>query len=363
LGAGRGHAVRTAALATGLIARGHQVRLYARDLRTLTSCVPENVRVLPAPHNDWIGDLGRAPAAWGDILYSEVGLHDAAQTGALLRAWCDVIDESGLDIVVADGAPLALAAARVRGCRGIAIGTGFLVPPAGPPWPAFRDWEAIDRTHVAAIEQRVVEHFSQAVGGAAGCEALGGDRALLFTRADLDHYPERGNAHYVGALLGAGVAPAWPATGPRVFVYLQPHYPRWAELLAALAARSIVPLCYAGGAMIAAGTNARFTPAALDMRAVLGEADLVIGHGGNLAVLCADAGVPAFWLPIQAEMYITARRAAALGIARLISPFDPVDFCTPIDALLAGAMAQDCRHAIADDQARIDACCSLILDA
>jgi hypothetical protein len=316
------------------------------------------LRCLPAPHNDWIPDIGRAPANWGDILWSEVGLHDPAQALAIAQGWRDLYASLGVEAVLADGAPLALIAARSLDLRATAIGTGFLVPPPGPPWPLFRDWEAVDLSAVAALERRLGAHLDQ-IGAALGIAdvrgALAGDRQMLFTQAALDHYPGRSGARHVGALAGEGAAPHWPATPRRVFVYLQPYYAHLEPLRRALAERADAGvLAYFGGAACwESDSRCRVTEQPVDIRCTLEQADLVIGHGGNLAVLAAEAGVPGLWLPVQAETFLTARRTGALGIARSVTPpFDPLDFATPLAQLLddpawrqrAGAFAAGLRR-------------------
>jgi hypothetical protein len=358
LGAGRGHAVRIAALAARLQDAGHSPCVFARDLRTQRACLRADLRCLPAPHNDWIPDIGRAPANWGDILWSEVGLHDPAQALAIAQGWRDLYASLGVEAVLADGAPLALIAARSLDLRATAIGTGFLVPPPGPPWPLFRDWEAVDLSAVAALERRLGAHLDQ-IGAALGIAdvrgALAGDRQMLFTQAALDHYPGRSGARHVGALAGEGAAPHWPATPRRVFVYLQPYYAHLEPLRRALAERADAGvLAYFGGAACwESDSRCRVTEQPVDIRCTLEQADLVIGHGGNLAVLAAEAGVPGLWLPVQAETFLTARRTGALGIARSVTPpFDPLDFATPLAQLLddpawrqrAGAFAAGLRR-------------------
>ena len=362
LGAGRGHAVRIAALAARLHDAGHSPCVFARDLRTQRACLRADLRCLPAPHNDWIPDIGRAPANWGDILWSEVGLHDPAQAQAIALAWRDLFASLEVEVVLADGAPLALLAARSLGLRTSAIGTGFLVPPPGPPWPLFRDWEAVDLSAVAALEQRIGAHLDQ-IGAALGVAdvrgALAGDRQLLFTQSALDHYPGRSGGHYVGPLAGDGVAPHWPAAPRRVFVYLQPHYAHLEPLRRALAERAdLGVLAYFGGAACwETASRCRVAEQPVAIRHMLEQADLVIGHGGNLAVLAAEAGVPGLWLPTQAETYLTARRTRDLGIARSVTPpFDALDFATPLAQLLDDpALRQRAREFAASLRRRDDA--------
>ncbi len=340
LGAGRGHAVRIAGLVARLHEHGHQTVVLARDLRTTRECLGGDALLLAAPHNDWVPQDTRAPAAWGDVLWTEAGLHDLAQASAIASAWRDQFTQLALDAVIVDAAPLAHLAAATLGLRSVAIGTGFLVPPPGPPWPLFRDWEPVDeasvRTREALLAQRLL-----AIGAQLGVRgdvfaALAGAAACLFTHAALDHYPVRCDPRYLGALHGTGCAPAWPGGTRRAFVYLHASYPHLDALLQALARRTdLSVLAYFGGARPGrAHDRLQVSARAVDVRQALSSADLVVGHGGNLSVLAAQSGVPSLNLPVQAETFITARRAAALGIGCVVTPYDALDFDRPLATLL-----------------------------
>lgn len=363
IGAGRGHAVPVAALALAARRAGHEPLVFARDLRTQRECLASGIALLPAPHNDWVPEDARAPATWADVLWNEAGLHDARQCIAIARAWRDLLEALRVDALLVDAAPLAHLAAASLGLRSVAIGTGFLVPPDGPPWPVFRDWEPVDMAAIAARQDAVAARIDE-IGAALGVDVdpatFGGSAHCLFTRPPLDHYPQRRRGEHVGPLAGTGAAPAWPAGPRRAFVYLQPDYPHLGSLLAALSRRAdVAVLAYAGGARPADAARVAWSERPLDLRSVLAQADLVVGHGGSLAVLAAEAGVPQLCLPTQAEMFMTARRVVALGIGRAVTPYDPLDFDAPLTALLddpalrarARQFARDCPAE--DDAARV----------
>ena len=239
LGAGRGHAVRLAALARRVRERGGEPVLFARNLRTLRAAFEGDApTLLPAPHNDWV-PRDAVPASWADILWSEAGLHDQAQAIAIALAWRDVLAASGVEALLADAAPLAAPAARALGIRCVAIGTGFLVPPPGPPWPVFRTWEPVNAARIAQREEAVRDH-ARALHAALGLHAddafATGDAQALFTYPPLDHYPARAarpDVRNVGPMLGRGEPPVWPAGARRVLVYLPANHPLLGALEAA----------------------------------------------------------------------------------------------------------------------------------
>jgi len=338
LGAGRGHAVRLATLARHLRESGHEPVLFARNLRTMRAVLDVPARLLPSPHNDWI-PRDAAPASWGDILWSECGLHDEAQAVAIALAWRDILATSEVEALLVDAAPLAHPAALSLGLRSVAIGTGFLVPPSGPPWPPFRTWEPDDVTRRAqrdALLRQRVDALHRALDLPPQATLPDGDAHALFTFTAFDHYAGRDAVTYVGPMLGRGEMPHWPQGERRVFLYLQPSYPHLATLHAALQQRTdLAVLAYFGGAQTwAESPRLRIATQALDMRAVLAQAEVVIAHGGNLAVAAAVHGLPTLLLPVQAETYITAKRIEARGAALSVTPpLDPLDFETPLQRL------------------------------
>lgn len=338
LGAGRGHAVRLATLARHVRESGHEPVLFARNLRTMRAVLDVPARLLPAPHNDWI-PRDAAPASWGDILWSECGLHDETHAVAIALAWRDMLAMSEVEALLVDAAPLAHPAARSLGLRSVAIGTGFLVPPSGPPWPLFRTWEPDDdarRAQRDALLRQRVDALHRALDLPPQASLADGDAHALFTFAAFDHYVGRNAVTYLGPMLGRGEIPHWPQGERRVFLYLQPSYPHLAALHAALQQRTdLAVLAYFGGAQAwAESSRLRIATQALDMRAVLAQAEIVIAHGGNLAVAAAVHGLPTLLLPVQAETYITAKRIEARGAALSVTPpLDPLDFDTPLQRL------------------------------
>lgn len=361
LGAGRGHAVRLATLADAFAARGDEVLLLARDLRTLRAVVGQRHALLPLPHNSWF-PRDTAPASWADILWIEAGVHDAAQATAILLGWRDLLRQLAPECLLLDACPLAIPAARALGIPTIGLGSGFMQPPDGPPWPVFRDWQPVDASRIAEREGQILAWCGQAAGALdVDRVEIAPDRSLLFTYAPFDHYPARAQARYLGPMTGGGQPPCWPAGRRRVLVYLQPRYPYLDALHAALAARDdLAVLAYFGGSSCWARAEWLDVVAEpVDAAAALREADLVIGHGGTMAAQVAAAGVPQLLLPIHAETFLLARRLQQLGAARMVAPpLEAAEFGRPLSALLDEQAARVQARQLAagitvlDDQAR-----------
>lgn len=357
LGAGRGHAVRLATLAEAFAARGDEVLLLARDLRTLRAEVGQRYPLLPLPHNSWF-PRDAAPASWADILWIEAGLHDADQASAILLGWRDLLRWLAPDCLLLDACPLAIPAARALRIPCLTLGSGFMQPPGGPPWPVFRDWEPVDASKIAEREERILAwsgQASEALG--VGAVRLDAERSLLFTYAPFDHYPARGQASYLGPMTGTGLPPRWPAGRRRVLVYLQPRYPYLDTLHAALAARDdVAVLVYFGGSACWEGSG-WLGPVTepVDLDSALDEADLVIGHGGTMAAQVAAAGVPQLLLPIHAETFLMARRLQQLGGARMVAPpLEPAEFGPALAALLDEDAPRAAAQRLAAGISRLD---------
>lgn len=369
LGAGRGHAVRLSMLANAFAQRGDEVLLLARDLRTLRAAVSGPFAQLPLPHNTWF-PRDAAPASWADILWIEAGLHDAAQANAILLAWRDLLYRLTPDLLLLDACPLAAPAARALGIPALTIGSGFMQPPPGPPWPVFRDWEPVDLQRIRQREEHIAGWCEQAASllgrGSFGFEA---ERSLLFTYGPFDHYAQRHDACYLGPMTGLGEPARWPAGRRRVFVYLQAHYPYLDALHAALAARGdLAVLAYFGGECRwpqAGWLRQVDRPVSLD--SVLSAADLIIGHGGTMAAQVAASGIPQLLLPIHAESFLLARRLSQLGAARMVAPpLEAADFAPSLAILLDTDDGRAAAQRLARGLTRLDdaqRCAQLVAEA
>ncbi len=333
LGAGNAHAVKQSQFARALLARGQRPLLLARNLRAIYPAARElDVPLLQAPHNDWFPDRN-APASHADIWWNEVGLHDAAQTEALFAAWTSLLEALDCTRVIVEGAPLAIAAARKLKLPTAAYGTGFMLPP-GPPWPSFRDWEAVDDARLATREALISERL-MAIGSKP--EHLRAEREAVLTWPAFDHFPQRKEGRYFGPLSASGAQlPLWRGRGPRVFAYLHGHFEQLVAVLDALGGMDADVLAVISGApALNMPDGVRRAAGMLDLDETLRECDLVVSHAGNLVISAAAAGKPLLVLPLQAEQYITARRIGALGIGLSITAgIDVPDYAGALARLL-----------------------------
>ena len=160
LGGGMGHVVPLSQIAQALVARGHDVHFVLRDLSGAAEALRglarhPQVRLWQAPV--WLAQLTGAPlpVSYAELLF-RAGYLDARRLSGLADAWRSLFDALQPQLLVADHAPTALLAARGRPMARALVGTGFFVPPATTPMPAFRDWDRPDAARLAQSEARAL---------------------------------------------------------------------------------------------------------------------------------------------------------------------------------------------------------------
>jgi UDP:flavonoid glycosyltransferase YjiC (YdhE family) len=182
-----------------------------------------------------------------------------------------------------------------------------------------------------AAETQFVANVNQALQGL-GAAPIASLQALyaqgeqvLTTFEELDPFAPRAQGRYVGPMyaLGRQVRVEWQGPAEkRVFAYLRPEVPSCEELLAALQASPAEVVCAMPGlpeAWPARFPRVRFVPGAVDMAALLPQADLAITNGSGTIPNCLLAGVPVLVLPHFNEQYLAGQRLQAYG-AGLVVP-------------------------------------------
>lgn len=335
LGAGLGHLVRYQTLTSRLLATGHKVSFIAREPAQVPVVFPDaDVGVYRAPYARAPQERQiRSPNSLAEIIWN-CGFHDREILRERAAWWRNTFRELAADVVVADHSPTALLGARLDGTPAIPSGSGFLVPPMTSPLPLFR---VRPETHArpATTEQGVlacVNHCLTAAGRpplTALAEMLSAEPQFLMTFKELDHYPQRGAADYLGSLPNPtlGLPVTWPGHGgPRVFAYLNPRI-ALPEILNALIIEGVRVCLYAPGADLTAMRTAGIVghpqisvmEGPVDMRGVAAAAEFAVTNGNfnTISGLLLD-GIPQLMITYDIEKYLAGRRVQALGAGVLV---------------------------------------------
>lgn len=376
LGGGYGHLARLLPLALTLRARGHEVVFAVRDLMGAEALLqPHGIRTLQAPL--WIRKVMHMPEPIGYAeLLMRFGFLDAAALTGICRAWRNLIELLAPQAVVLDHAPTALLATRGLPLARINFGDGFCIPPGSDPMPPFRWWQTPNMArlqdsdrHALGVANRVLATLDAPALATLGALRDCDDR-LLCTFAELDHYPQRQEQDYLGAIfaLGQGAELPWPpAQGPRVFAYLKAGHALQDAMLEALCKARTSVLVHIPGA--ARQTITRFSTsnmtvsaAPLSMQQMAAECDLALCHGGaGTTAAMLLGGKPLLLVPSQMEQAMAAHRVASLGAALVVTPELAPHFGKLLAKAMAdGAMAQAAqafarRHQSYDQQQAIAA--------
>ncbi|HEX4300118.1 MAG TPA: nucleotide disphospho-sugar-binding domain-containing protein [Gammaproteobacteria bacterium] len=340
---------------------GHEVHFALRDLTHAERLLGERFPFYQAPTRVTASGMALPnPMTFADVLIN-LGYDNPASVVGRVRAWRKLLELVQPDIVRCAHAPGALLAARGTGIRSLAVGIGFLIPPARSPLPLLRTWaKGVSPERMAAREQAVLEGMNQALAalGApklASVGALYGDADLreLYTYPELDDYGPRDDVKYLGNFQAAkGAAPAWPDTpGKRIFAYLDPDQST-PMLLKALAGTGQPVLAYLPHApeellkQYASG-NLKITAQPLDVIKTASLCDLGVSHGGhNIMGSFLGAGKPQLALPRLFPERVTAEKVAGCG-AGLVARWDEADISQKLTQLLRVPAFADRAKAIA----------------
>jgi UDP:flavonoid glycosyltransferase YjiC (YdhE family) len=339
IGEDLGHITSFLPLALEFRRRGHEVITALRELPRAESILGRHgFTMLQAPL--WQATLLNPPRP--SISYAELlfffGYLDASRLTAMIKAWTGLMSLIDPDMMIADHAPTALIAARVLGIPRATIGSGFELPPATSPSPNMRPWLNVSPERLMQSDQRVLSTINAAMEALSGqpLERLSDlfecSKNFLITFCELDPYPSRNAAQYYGPIFAPanGEIPEWPqGCGPKVFVYLKPHYQQLEEVFAALAALECRTAAFIGGLPLhmLSKINNRTTAVShrpYDIERAASECDFGVchaGHGTTCALLLK--GKPLLLLPMQLEQYLTAKRVSETGAGVIVDGENP----------------------------------------
>jgi UDP:flavonoid glycosyltransferase YjiC (YdhE family) len=163
----------------------------------------------------------------------------------------------------------------------------------------------------------------QAVGGSRYsrlCDAFKADARWLCTFREMDHYPDRETANYLGTGYSpAGESPLWPAAqGNRIFAYLKPHKDL-VELLEVVRQMGL-PTLIKGDQLPDSieqqftGPSVKFADKMQDMTEVAKNCVLGITNGNtSTTAQFLLAGKPVLMMPLHVEQLVGSMAIERIG--------------------------------------------------
>ncbi len=370
MGRNFGHVTQIAPVAEALLQRGASIHMALRNPAAITPFTSATrFQIFQAPFRSPGKRKPGAPKIRSLIYADELQLcgYDHAKTlASLLSNWQQVFRRVQPDVLIAQAAPTALLASHGMSIRRFSMGGGFDVPPATAPLQPLRYWETGHTQEMAARETRMLATINKALH-MHGRDPLMAIRDFLVTEKDFlcslketDHYPDRGEASYYGALskTDSGTPLSWTAGAThRVLAYIRPEAPVFAPTMAALA---LLPpdhdvIVSAPGLAAASRRqlerpNLRVVDGPVRLDGLLPSCDLYINHATrgtcNAALL---AGAPVLMLPGHIEQLMQARVIARNGMGLGMSGgFATADVLQTVKRMLADSRYRDAARALQD---------------
>lgn len=371
LGADYGHVCSFLPVAQQLRAEGHRVVLAVKDLSRIQGLAgAHDFEIVQAPV--WLNEikgLAEPMVCYTDMLHRFGYLNSTGLLG-IVKAWRALFVLVRPSLLIADYAPTALLAARGQPFRRTVYGNGFLSPPRTTPLPNMQPWLQVPAARIESSETAALQTMNDVLNhfGAAALDNVAQlfdvDENFLMTPEELDHYGNRGAAHYYGAILSlrGGATPAWPAApGPKLFAYVKPRHKHFPLLLEQLRAAPYAVLMHAPGLpeqrrVVLESANLRISPEPVDMRYACREAAALICHAGFGTVQDALlAGLPTLLLPMHLEQSLTARNVERLGVGLAIdSDAQRPDFRADLRRLFDDPAYGERARALAQKYAGVD---------
>ncbi len=333
LGGGLGHAQRLAPWVRALSKRGASPVCALRDvLAPAAGLLGANTRLLQAPILLRAPlEQRAAPGSHAEILLSAAGYGNPQTLARLVQSWLDLMKLCETQILVADFAPTAMLAARIRGIACVQVGDGYTIAPQGAAFDAVaardvRRIQAADSQVVATVNTVLAEHGGSSIAQVGELQAA--DITILATYPELDHHQGAPRASgYAGHFsLDDWRGFDWHGVpGPRVAAYLKPEVANFQAIVNGLAKMPGQVRLYAGGmvrdASAVAGCGLAWQAAPLPVPAALADCDLVVSHGGH-GLVCEAllAAKPLLIFPSNHEQTLTALNVERLGAGLWLHP-------------------------------------------
>lgn len=363
IGGNFGHLTRAVRIADELVRSsprdiGYRVVMAVPDVQAAAALGGRGFTLLQSPKNNWTpAPLNRPLINHAEILklqgYTVVSGNNLF--AGLISSWAGLIDTVNPDLVMVDYAPTALLAARLRGKKTLAIGSGFDLPPVRQGlMPAFLTLnnEPFPEQELARLEDEVVQVVNQSINQVGAnmtrfSALFDADRRVLTTLPELRPWASEDTRHeqYVGPIDSSDSYPVvrWEDDSDdtkRIFAYLQPGMSNTRAIMEALDELDAEVVCVVPASAtelpeLKKNSRLRVIRHLVNLGALLHRADAVVNYGGaGIVAMSLIYGVPMVLAPNDVEKVITSRHAERLGAAAIAAGESKEDFAGAINEVL-----------------------------
>lgn len=354
-GRGRGHVMTLKMVAEAIGDRfSFDAALCSLDFKDELSAFCDPVQGPWLPFSDEYRRSRGNPrtATWGEFM-GDIGFRRPEILRQSIGWWQQVMRECEISLVLADSAPCALLAARGLGIPSVAIGTGYLVPPA-----AMESFPILLPQHATRIydEAEILETTNAAVAefGVPKLDRLPAVYAsagqLVFGLDMLDPYDAWREQPLLPPMVGGDPEPA--SGGDEVFVYFSTKEGSNAGLMEAVGGLGVPTRLFMPGIEEATAQDFARRGVVVERSPVpihlIARRTRLMVNGGQHGTLCLGlaSGLPQVSVPHDLEKQFNAEAAARRGVLRLVDEAQNADHIRSaiLDAYEDAAMQRRSRE-------------------
>ncbi len=338
LGGNYGHLARLIPIADAQRALGREILFAVCNIEAAQALlVPRGYAYVIAPKVSFKGS-NALTLSYTQMLLA-IGYADQLALQKTVGDWLHLFHEYQPDLIVIDHSPTALLANHIAKIPVMQLGTGFEMPPQ-EHWIELLPLNDKQQAELNIAEQQLLVNMNHALiayGGIAmqSVTHLFNDcQQLLATFAELDHYPSRKNAHYIGPVYSiedisgnTNHQITWKETQrKKVFVYVWSGLPGLNQLMQALAALDIEVIAVIPGLTDEALSlfnqpNIHISKNTVSFARLFKNTDLLITHSGFGTVSAfLKHGIPVMIVPDTLEQGLIGQRIVSLGVGLIMSP-------------------------------------------
>ena len=352
LGANFGHLSRLIPLAQEQRALGREV-LFAVNNLQVSKHLLDSIGFVCVLAPKVIYKSHRRLAANHTELLLNCGYSNQEGLQQTVGEWLTLFERYQPSLLVIDHSPTALLANKISKIPVIQVGSGFEIPPSDG-WPNYSSIFESHKNEVLQLQLNqipitLLNNMNCAIkqyGGdemQSSCELYNACEQILLTFKELDHYPSRKQAEYVGPISATCVGQQvyWSQdTRKKIYVYAWPALPGLNQMFVALSqidaeVIAVIPSLAENVRQTLKAPNIRIYTSTISLGNIIEHTDLLITHGFGTLSVFLQHGVPILMIPHTIEQFLLGIRVNdhAIGLAMAFR-LSTINFKTNIEKLL-----------------------------